>query len=139
MSLDQARQAITDAFQTEFATAYPGVPIAFENVRFKQPTNAAWVHFAMIPGDAVRRDISTGKYRHYGVINVTILVPQDTGTKESTELTDKVFSIVADRQWSTATGSLKTYGAQRRTRGVINGWYTRNVMLEFRYDSSVER
>lgn len=139
MSLEQARVAVTDTFQTAFALAYPDVPISFENVRFEQPKNAAWVHFAFVPGDAVRQDVSSGKYRHFGVINVTVLVPQDSGTKQSTELTDKVFNILADRQWSTADGSVTTFSAQKRTRGVINGWYARNVLVEFRYDASIDR
>lgn len=140
MSLEQARAAVAATFQSEFGAAYPTVPISFENVRFEQPVNKPWVYFSFILGDAVRQELSDAKrYRHLGVVNVTVMVPTDTGTKLSTEIVDKVFNILADRQWNTADGALTTYGAQKRTRGVINGWYTRNVMLEYRYDTSIDR
>lgn len=140
MSIESARAAVSATFQTEFATAYPAVDIAWENVRFTQPENEPWIYFAFLMGDSVRQEIgSTKNYRHFGVINVTILVPQDAGTKLSTQLVDKVFNILADREWSTAEGALTTYGAQKRTRGVVNGWYTRNVMVEYRYDTSIDR
>lgn len=140
MSLESARSAVSTTFQSEFGAAYPTTPISWENVRFTQPENKAWVHFAFVMGDSVRQEAgNTKNYRHFGVINVTILVPQDTGTKLSTEMVDKVFNILADRDWSTAEGALTTYGAQKISRGNVNGWYTRNVLLEYRYDTSIER
>lgn len=140
MNFDGVREAIETTFKTEFGTSHPTVPVQYENVRFRQPTGGPWVDIRIIEGDYVRQNLgSSQKYRGFGVINVTCLVPEETGTVLINAITDRVFNILADRQWNVAGDSLNTYGAEKRTRGVVNGFYAKNVMVEFRFDTEIDR
>lgn len=140
MSFDQARAAAFDAFKTEFGTAYPAVKIYFENQPFKQPVGEDWVSIAFIPNVSQRANIGTTKnFHHYGVLNVNVYVRENTGTALMHAMADKVFTILCDRDWSLADGKLTTYGAERRTRGLMNGFYIHNVQCEFCLDASLER
>lgn len=140
MNFDGVREVIETTFKTEFGTAYPAVPVQYENVRFKQPTGSAWVDIRIIEGDYVRQNLgSSKKYRGFGAINVTCLVPEESGSVSLNGITDKVFTILADRQWNVAGDSLNTYGGEKRTRGVVNGFYAKNVMVEFRFDTEIIR
>lgn len=140
MNFDGVREAIETTFKTEFGTSHPTVPVQYENVRFRQPTGGPWVDIRIIEGDYVRQNLGTSqKYRGFGVINVTCLVPEETGSVALNGITDKVFNILADRQWNVAGDSLNTYGGEKRTRGVVNGFYAKNVMVEFRFDTEIDR
>lgn len=140
MNFDGVREAIETTFKTEFGTSHPTVPVQYENVRFRQPTGGPWVDIRIIEGDYVRQNLgSSQKYRGFGVINVTCLVPEETGSVVLNGITDKVFNILADRQWNVAGDSLNTYGGEKRTRGVVNGFYAKNVLVEFRFDTEIDR
>jgi len=140
MNFDGAREQIETTIKTEFGTAFPTYKVQYENVRFEQPKGTPWIDVRIIEGDYVRQNLGTSKkYRGYGVINVTCLVPEDSGTKIINQITDAVFNILADRDWSVSGDSLTTYGGKKVTRGVINGFYAKNVVVEFRFDTEVAR
>lgn len=140
MNTDGVREQIETTFKSEFGTAHPTVPVQYENVRFKQPNGKAWVDIRIIPNVFKRMNVGPRKaYRGYGVINVTCLVPEEGGSKELNDIADTVFDILADREWNVAGDRLTTYGAEMRTRGLVNGFYAKNVMVEFHFDSEVGR
>lgn len=140
MSFDQAREAIFETFKTEFGTAYPSTKVYFENQPFEQPKGAPWVSIAFLPNVSHRAALGPGnQFHHLGVLNVNVYVPENTGTKVMHQMGDKVFNILADREWSLAAGALTTYGCERRTRGATQGWYIHNVQCEFRLDASLVR
>jgi len=136
MSLDAARATLFSEFQTGFAAKQPGVPICFENQRFDQPKNTAWVYAAMLPGLSKRMNFGGDrKFRHQGVFNVTCMAPEDSGTKTLTDIAEAVFETLADRIIGVpGGGQIVTFGIQRKTRGLINGVYVINVMVEYRHD-----
>jgi hypothetical protein len=141
MSFDAVREKIFDTFQSEFSAAQSGVEIAYQNRKFTQPAGLPWVYIAIVPGDSERKEISSSKlFCHYGVINVTVMVPEDSGTKKLTEMADATFTILADRNWALPGGArVTTYGIKTVDRGVVNGLYARNVMVEFRHEAQLIR
>lgn len=120
---------------SEFTPLHPTVPIAFLNDRFEQPRGSAWVQMAVIDGVSQRVELGRPYPRwQYGVINVTCMVPEGTGTALAKQLADSVLKVFADRQRPVAAigGGVTTYGAEKKHRGVINGWFTVNVLVDWR-------
>jgi hypothetical protein len=136
MDFDSVREHINGEIKTEFAAGHPTVPIAFENHPFKQPVNGPWIYVSMMPGESKPANLGGSNYFHCGVITVQCMVPADTGTKLLNDMGQTLFDILGDKNWSLPDGGyLTTYGVLRRNRGNINGFYTLNVMAEFRHQS----
>lgn len=135
MSFDAVRAAAFDTINAELAPLVPGVPIHFENQKFNQP-NGPWIYVAAIPGDSFRSEISSARrYRHFGVINVKVMVPQDAGTKKLNEVTQAAFTVLADRNWNLVGGGrMTTSCCKRRNQGLLNGFLTYNLQVEYRHD-----
>lgn len=141
MSFEAVQQLLHETLQSEFAAQHPDVPMMFENAKYKQPKGAAWVYVALVPGDIHRKEISqSGLYCDYGVVNIACMVPEDKGTKDLQKMTDTIFHILFDRNWNLGSnGRLTTYGVKRRNRGLVNGFYTWNVLSEYRYEDRFVR
>jgi hypothetical protein len=128
-----------DEFQLKFATRHPTVPIVWENQKEPTKVNQPFVFVDLIPGVSRRKDLSRSIYEETGVINVTILVPVDTGTKTLNDLATTVRDILADREWSGETGKLVTYGLERRRRGASQGTYGHIVAVDYAYTEAISR
>lgn len=141
MNFNSVREQVETTFKNEFGAAYPAVPIQYENVRFKQPTGTAWVDLRIAENIYQRQNVGgSKKYRGFGVINVIIMVPEESGTVALNNMADKVFNILADRGWSLPGGdSLTTYGAEKQSRGLVNGFYCKTVQTDFRYETELDR
>lgn len=142
MSFDAVRQQIQDTLQSELSMSAPGVPVYFENTKFQQPgegtvARGPWIFCAIAPNVSQRADLSQRLFFHMGVINVSVMVPQDTGTKVLFELSEKVFVILADRNWSLpgSEDRLTTYGTVQKNRGLMNGHYTFSVIAQYRHEA----
>lgn len=134
MSMDAIRQTFEAAIQSEFPPLHPGVPMEFQNQPFEQPKGAPWISVAVLAGPEVRANIGNpAQFKQFGVVNVTCMVPENTGMKVVHQIADSVSKILKDRQRPLPTiGSVTTYATEKRDRGVINGWQTVNVMCDFR-------
>lgn len=133
MSEDYAREKA----YTLVAAAIPGTPIMYENQKFTQPKNGAFVKVSVQPNMSARKDIGTNHriFRHWGVINCVILVPEDTGMKTLTELSEALFLALADRKFAVpGGGSLSFCHAKRANRGTLNGYQNAGVMVEYYMD-----
>lgn len=139
MSLDFPREMLASEFNTKFATAYPSVPILWENQRSPPQVNVASVMVEVVPGVSRRIDVSRSVYEESGTINVAVLVPVDTGTKELNAMASIVRSILLDREWSTTGGKLVTYGMERRRRGAVNGTYGHLILVDYKFTEAVPR
>lgn len=132
---DKVREVFEGAMLAEFTALEPTVPIAFLNDKFEQPTNRSpWIQVAVVGGPGGRVQLGSPYPRwQWGVLNVTCMVPEGTGTKRVREIADAVVRVMADRQRTLAgVGSVTTYGIEQKDRGVINGWYVVNVMMDWR-------
>lgn len=133
MSVDTIRSLLESEMQTRYPGLQPTVPVKFMNTRFDTPT-VPWVHVAVIPNVDKRANIgSQAEFASWGIVNVSCLVPENSGTANVRKLADSVVSVLADRQISIPGGGhITTYGVSYRDRGVINGWYTVNVIVTYR-------
>jgi hypothetical protein len=135
MSEDAVRAALEGAIQDQFMSAYPAVKVEFENVPFKPPVNAAWIKVNVIDNDAHRANIGNmQEFKGCGVVNIQIQAPENTGSKAAKDIRQALFDVLADRQIALpGGGSVTTYGAEKRTRGVLNGWYALALVISYRY------
>jgi hypothetical protein len=131
---DAIREQLESTIKAEFPAHQPGVPMAFANTRFDVPDGGPWIHAIVIPGMARRCSLGDNtEFEVPGVVNVTCMVPEHQGTKQARQLADSVSLVLLDRQIALpAGGHITTYEANFRDRGVINGWYTVNVLVSFR-------
>lgn len=135
MSTDAVRQVFEAAMLAEFTPLHPTVPIAFLNDKFEQPVNRSpWIQVAVLGGVSQRVQLSSPLPKwQYGVLNITCMVAEGTGTKTARQIADSVVRVLEQKQRTVpAVGSVTTYSAEQKDRGGINGWYTINVLLDWR-------
>lgn len=135
MSTDAIRQVLETRLQTEFPVYQPSVPVHFANTRFSSPEPPApWIYVAIMPNFVKRAALaSQTEFESYGVVNVTCMVPEMTGTKPVRLIADDVAKVLVDRQFAIPGGGhITTYGLQFRERGCVEGWYTVNVICQYR-------
>lgn len=139
MSEDAVRAAIFSTLLSEFPGAVPGVNIVPENQKYDQ-SSTPWIYLQIVPTRSERAEISSRKlYHHFGVASVLCMIPPDTGTKKMWQMADAAFSILGDRNWSLVEGKLTTFGAEKKNRGLINGYYTATMMVDYRLESPLVR
>lgn len=135
MSTDAIREVLEGRMQTVFSAYQPSVPVHFANTRFDSPNPPApWVYVAVIPNFVERANIGPqNEFQSYGIVNVTCMVPEMTGTKTVRGIADDVTKTLIDRQLAIpGGGSISTYGLSVRERGCVEGWYTVNVIVQYR-------
>jgi len=132
-ALNAIRLAIETHIQTNYTNSpTTGVnPTQFENVRFDSPANAIWASLSLgfIPTQiagfgAVKR------WRHSGIISVTINAPKNTSTIAAYQEADTVATLLRHKTLS---------GVQTLTPSVTVGGYTGGnfqliVVVPFYYD-----
>lgn len=133
MSDDTIRELLEERIAAVFPTYEPSVAVKFANTRFEQPTTA-WIYVAVMPNSTERAAIGNQtEFESCGVINVTCMVPEMTGTKHVRQIGDAVAKTYLDCQIAIpAGGHITTYGVSFRERGQIEGWYTCNVFIQYR-------
>jgi hypothetical protein len=133
MSTEAIREEVFSTFINEFAPLYPEVSLEFQRTKSNPPRDQPRVYLAIIPGDTYRAEVGGNLKFALGVINVTCMVPENSGSKLLNNIADKVRDILIDRKWDVGgNSSLSTYGISRRDRGMINGYETVNIMCEYR-------
>lgn len=134
MSEDAIRAHVFGVIQAEFPARVSGVDIVPENSKYNQ-SMTPWIYLQIAPTISGRKEISSSRLTaHEGVLSVLCMVPPDSGTKKMWEMAGAVYDILSDRTWSLpgAEGRLTTYGAEKRNRGLINGFHTATVMVDYR-------
>lgn len=137
MTVELLRQTLESKFITVMTAQHPTVYRSFENVKYDPPVDGTlWAHFVIVEGGRRRANIGTSRrYRHEGVINIAVMSREDSGTREVNLVLDTLSKYLDDLTLAVApSGSVTLYGGEIRNRGVINGYYTKNFMGEFRYD-----
>ncbi len=135
MGLDAVRTKTEQVLAAALAAAHPTAKINYENVKFMQPKQAPWVEVRMTPGKTTRADVGSRRVRHsWGVVNLTVLVPEETGTATIHNIGDTIENAFLDRNFALPGdgGYLTYYCVTRRNRGVINGFLAHGVMIEYR-------
>jgi len=108
-------------------------PVQFENVKFEEPKNRAWVRLTIVNGAGFPLSINVGmSERHNGVVIAQIFTPKDQGTAEAKVLADKVSDIFRTKRISYGdSGILQTFVPSPMNVGTREGWYQINVRTPF--------
>lgn len=132
---EDIRAVISAHIISKLGTAYPTMKVYFENQKFTQPQNTPWCFVNIIENETCRVNIgSPRQFKSLGVVTVSCMAPEDSNTKTLREITDRLTAALADVQLDVpGSGSLTFYGVQKRSRGVVNGWFTIMVICEFRH------
>lgn len=131
---DKVRAVLEGAIKAEFCPSFPSVPIEWENLAFKPPERAVWFKVNIIENDVHRANIgNVQEFKAQGVMNIQIQAPEKTGVKEAKAIRQALFDVLADKQRPFDGGSVTTYACEKRTRGVINGWYALALVVPYRY------
>jgi len=135
MSFDAERQAIESRFAANF-TSLAADRIAYENVKFKQPTSGSWVRLTIRNGDARQASIANSPLNRYiGVIVVDVFVPEDTGTATARQLAESAAAVFRNVQFSvTGSGTITTRVPTIFPVGVQNGWLQLSMSVAFYRD-----
>ena len=131
-------QLVTD----EFPGAMPGFTMTFEGQKKDPPKGAPFIYVTLQEGKSWRANIgNVSQFKAYGVLNVQILQPEDTGTKAARLAADALFRILADRQMASADGlgSVTLCEVETRNRGTLNGFQVFNVMATYWHRFSIDR
>lgn len=135
MGQEVFRERITQVMDTQWNLEHPSIPVAYQNQKFNQPAGS-WVNFAIIPNERYRTNIGSEMcYRQSGILNIALMVAEGSGTKTLNAMVDTIHNIFQDRDYVAGDGTKITFfNAETRDRGVVSGYYTKNVMVEFFHD-----
>ena len=137
MTYEAAHNAIRTRFNTQWGST---TTVAWPNVNFDPPNNAAWVRFVIQDIDSAQ--VSYGdplnnndRYRHIGRVVIQIFTLKGQGDKEARELADTATAIF--RKWSdTASGVLfRLAPFVRDVTEDDSKWFQINVECPFLRDS----
>lgn len=138
---DKLRESIETLIQDEFGTAMPSVEMVFENTRRDHPKQAPWIYVTIVEGKVFRANIgNASQFVACGVVNVQVMVPENTGTKTLRQIGDVVFNILADRQVALADlGSITFSEVDKRSRQPVNGWLPMSIQTTYCARFSIDR
>jgi hypothetical protein len=142
MAFDAVRAKTASVLEQAFAASAPGTLVVMENHKFTRQPTQPWVYVSMQPGVVKRKNIGTRKreYRRMGIVIVNIMVPVDSGSKALYDLSEIAFTAIADRNFNLgADGYLKLCDATQKNRGVINGFLTWNIQVEYHHDMILDK
>lgn len=129
------RKVLETRFQSDFALQLPSVPVHFANTTFTTP-QTPWVYVNVIPNKDKKASLgkaTSEDFWLYGIINAQCMVRAGTGTEGLRAITDAVSKMLENRRTVVPpAGHVTTCDVDYRERGDINGWYTANVMAEYK-------
>lgn len=119
----------TDLIEGMLYNGWGQTPITFDNVEYNPQRNSAflrvqieWVNTAPIA--------IGGRARGTGYIDLSLFVPQNTGTSQVNGLADDlsvIFNLIQN-------GALKFGAASTQRVGIQDEWYQLKVLIPFTYD-----
>jgi hypothetical protein len=134
MDLDRVRIAAFDRIKTRVVADHPTVPVYSENSKYAQPRDTPWVLFTFIPNVSYKRELGGRSLLNMGVINCYVQVPGESGQKKSNEIIQSIIDVTTDVKLALApSGYLTLCYSTTRQRGLVNGWFVRNVLIEYKY------
>ena len=134
MDIDRVRKHAFTTIKNAMAANHVGIVVGYENQKFAQPKGEPWIYVTVLPSITHKRELGGQSLCSYGVINIQINVPSETGTDDGMRIMQTLIDTLVDVDFAlTPSGYLTYYGAQARTRGNVNGWYARNLLCEYKY------
>ena len=109
MSRELEREVLAAHFKSVWDPA-DGV-VAWPNKPFETPKKAQFCVFSIVDRGTVRKSIGVNYFkRYFGTVQLDIYVPQDSGTKPSREISDKLEPIYDSLNLPMGNGQLLVFG-----------------------------
>lgn len=128
---DDAKKLIEARFDANWLAA--DGPVQYDNQRFRTPSTQ-WVKIFIVPTEAPTMSLGpVNKYRHSGMISVSVFTPEGTGGGPAWELAEKVQIIFRGQTFS----GVVCHGSHiERIGRTEDGWYQLIVDTEFYFDGT---
>lgn len=135
MSHSDTRIAIEKTMQDNWAEA--GVPVFYDNVKIETP-NGPFLRHKIMDTSAVRSEINGGTThfnRYTGVVQIDVVVPENTGTHRARQLADIASAIYRGKSISYGDSGQITFRIpSTQSAGVMSGYYRLVVRCPFDRD-----
>lgn len=137
MSFSAELTTISGVFKAGFEATHPTIKIAWPNAPFDKPVpNEPWVRFALLNGDAFQASMGApgaNTYRHVGVIDISIYVPEKWGEAPARSYADEIAAIFRNYN----SGGIRCRAPRLRVLGnsIDEAWYRITVSIPFERDS----
>lgn len=140
MSSENIDATLKGLFNTEFPQKISGVLFFFENLPKKQPS-VPYVVVSVTDLHTCRENIGNVKqFEKVGVVNISIHVPEDTGTKKLKQIVDAIEKVLIDRQIAIpGGGQITLYDSETRNRGSLSGFYNATIATSYRANVIISR
>jgi len=122
MSWASERASIEGRLSANWATT----TIAYDNVDFDPPDNAAWIRLNILNGDSGYRALE-GKKRHAGVIILQLFAPKNQGSNTLRGYADTLAGVFED----TSFNDVVCRNASITNVGFNQEWYQLNVSIPY--------
>jgi len=122
MSFAAERTSIEARLSSNWTTT----TIAWGNVDFDPPDNAAWVRLSILNGESSYRVLEEKK-RHIGVIAIQIFVPKNQGTATARSYADTLAGIFEDQIFD----DVICRAASLATVGQSSEWQQLNLTIPY--------
>lgn len=134
MNGEEARQALSDRFITEWEFAFPTYEIFIEGISEPDLTTQEdpFVMFKVNLPKVSQAELSdTPMKRYEGVVEIGLYVPMGQGTKKLFLMNDAVVDSMAVQTIS----GIRMYSAIPIEREPAVGWQSREVLVNYSFDS----
>ena len=110
--------------------------LTYDNIRYMSPDSGVWVHFVIKPDMHGRTNLGDSPlYRQTGHIQMLVMSGENTGTKGIYEVVDTLLLNMSDMDVVVGSGNVHTYKASMNNRGVVEGWQTMVVEVQYKHDT----
>lgn len=135
MSAADERKSIGDLFKAEWADR---LPVAWPNMKFEPPAEAAWCRFSIVQAEARQIEIGgiNNEARAEGRVFVQVFVPVGTGDKVARQHCDVAANIFkTHKTLTTPEGCVRFRRPVIRDIGAAGAHYQFNVAIPYLYDT----
>jgi hypothetical protein len=135
-SLDSVREELTRRVEVALASSpFSTIPMWYPNRPFIQPSNSIWVMMHIVGGEGIQANLGeTPVERHVGMLQFSIMMPEDKGTKQGNDLADFLGKKFSRAQFYTDNNNRLTFKVPQYNQvdTVSKGFITNNVRITFR-------
>lgn len=128
-----SRVLIRQLAEQTFAGNFHEVPVAYQNVAFKQDV-PTWVEFAVETRSTKARTVGRGLTRTSGQVKAIVHFPVNTGMGDAWKIADKVGEVFDSQTFPYGNNYLRFGCASSRSIGRVDAGYGIEVTVPFEFD-----
>jgi hypothetical protein len=136
MSHAEVQKEVEIRIKAQMTAQYPTVTIRWENVDTAKTSEGVLIAPRIMPGKSFRRDIGGKKSkRAVGIMQVDVMVPDDTATGLRNEIAEFLGDFFEEKQYFVSKGKVTFENPEYSNRGFNNGFYRLVLRLPYTIDT----